>query len=203
MSLNQSYYDVREAEAQALFGVYRAETEAENLDDLLRRLVRTLTQTFRARTGRLFLLDVPARGKMAHPLYIEAGHADERLIADAEMRGRYASYWSYPVRDAALFQFGFAVRYPWLPRELALLDAVAERCRLAIERVHLQEQNQRLEAESRQAEEEERRRIGRDLHDEAGQSLLLLRLQLEMMERTASEPCVASLPRRAETPSGL
>jgi two-component system sensor histidine kinase UhpB len=45
----------------------------------------------------------------------------------------------------------------------------------------------RLEALSRRAEEDERRRIGRELHDEAGQSLLLLRLQLEMLEREAPE----------------
>jgi two-component system sensor histidine kinase UhpB len=54
----------------------------------------------------------------------------------------------------------------------------------------------RLEAQARSTEEEERRRIGRELHDEAGQSMLLLRLQLEMIERDAPEPL---RPRLAET----
>jgi signal transduction histidine kinase len=45
----------------------------------------------------------------------------------------------------------------------------------------------RLEAEARRVEEEERKRIGRELHDDTAQSLLLLRLQLEMMERSAPE----------------
>ena len=77
------------------------------------------------------------------------------------------------------------MKYPWLPRELALLEAAAERVRGASERHRLESENLRLEAEARRAEEEERRRVGRELHDEAGQSLLLLRLQLEMMERAA------------------
>jgi len=84
-----------------------------------------------------------------------------------------------------VIQFGFPVRYPWLPRELALLAAAAERCRGAIERARMQREMQRLDAEARRAEEEERRRISRDLHDEAGQSMLALRLQLEMLERDA------------------
>src|SRR5262249_5578034 len=46
-------------------------------------------------------------------------------------------------------------------------------------------QLRRLESTARQAEEQERRRIGRELHDEAGQSLLLLRLELELLERDA------------------
>jgi len=214
--LNDAFYQVREAETQAFFGLYHAETEAAGLDDLLRRIVRILTPAFRASAGRLFLLDRPAAGKLARPLYIERGQPDERLIADPEMRGRYASYWSYPIGpsppwstaaapeapcrpakgSAALVQFGFRVRYPWLPRELALLVAAGERCHEALERARMEREIRRLEAEARRAEEEERRRIGRELHDEAGQSMLLLRLQLEMIERDAPAPL---RPRLAET----
>jgi signal transduction histidine kinase len=188
LALNQAYYQVRESETQTFFGLYRAEREAADLDDLLRRFVGILTQAFRARAGRLLLPGEPATGKLARPLYIEHGKPEERLIADPEMRGRYASYWSYPAGSVALIQLAFPVAYPWLPRELALLVAVAERCREAIERSRMEQEIQRLSAEARRAEEEERRRISRELHDETGQSMLTLRLQLEMMERDAPAP---------------
>ena len=158
-----------------------------SLDDLLARLVAILTRTFRARSGRLQFLAAPPTGKLAHPLYIQSGSRDEQLIACPTMRGACASYWSFPIQDVALLQLGFAVPYPWLPRELAMLHAAGARCFEAIERVRMQGEVRRLEAEARRAEEEERRRIGRDLHDEAGQSLVLLRLQLEMMERDAPD----------------
>ena len=192
-ALNQAFYQVREAEAQVFFGLYRAEIEAEGLDDLLRRFVRILTRTFHARCGRLLLLDRPPAGRLARPLYIEHGHMAEDLIADPEMRGHFASYWSFPIRDSALLQFGFDGRYPWLPRELTLLKAVAERCREAIEKVRMEAEIRRLEADARRAEEEERRRIGRELHDEAGQSLLALRLKLELIERDAGAEMKARL----------
>jgi signal transduction histidine kinase len=184
LTLNQAYYQVREAESQAFFGIYRAEAEAEGLDELLRRFVRILTQTFHARAGRLVLQ--PPQGKLARPLYIERGRTGERLIADGGMRGRYASYWSYPLHPVGVVQFGFPAPNHWLPRELALLESAAGRCREALERTRMEAEIRRLEAQSRDAEEQERRRIGRELHDEAGQSLLLLRLQLEMMERDAA-----------------
>ena len=183
-TLNVAYYEVREAETQAFFGIYHAETEAAGLDDLLHRFVGVLTRTFRAQAGRIVV--APER-MPAKPMYIEGGSRDERLIADPAMRGRYDSYWSYPLVTPGVIQLAFATPYPWLPRELALLDAVASRCQAAIDRARNASAMRRLEVEARAAEEEERRRIGRELHDEAGQSLMVLRLRLELLERDAPE----------------
>jgi signal transduction histidine kinase len=177
LALSRAYFRVRESEAQAFYGLYRAEAESSGVDDLLRRVVQVLTRAFRARAGRMVIReDLPA--ELQRPVLLEPTSAEERLILDPAMRGRHASYWSYPLQRGAVFQFGFPASNRWLPRDLALLQAAAERCRLQIEL-------RRLHGEARRAEEAERRRLGRELHDETGQSLLLLRLQLEMLERDA------------------
>ena len=192
LALNNAFYEVRESEVQALFGLHRAQAEADGVDAVLQGLVRVLARAVRARAGRLVRLNAPARGKLALPLYIERGQPDEQLINGAAFGRRYASYWSYPA-GAAVIQLAFSKAYPWLPREMTLLEAAAGSCREAIERARLEQEVRRLEAEARRAEEEERRRIGRELHDEAGQTLLFLRLQLEMLERQAPETLAPGL----------
>ena len=172
LALNHAFYQVREAESQAFFGLYHAAIEAADLNDLLQRMVKVLVEAFGAAAGWVFLMDEAVPGHLTRPHYIEK-------------RGVYRSYWSYPFGRSAVLQFAFSSRHPWLPRERAFLEAAAERCQEALDGARMEDQIRRLEAESRRAEEEERRRIGRELHDEAGQSLMSLRLQLEMMERDA------------------
>jgi signal transduction histidine kinase len=119
-------------------------------------------------------------------------------------QGRYATCWSIPLMhegtQAGVMQFAFSVPYKWLPREVELLSAAADRCMLAAEKARLVERLAAREEDIRglaerllQAEERERRRISADLHDEAGQSLLCVRLQLEVLEQLVP----ASLPELA------
>ena len=61
-----------------------------------------------------------------------------------------------------------------------------------------EEQVRQLGEHMMQVEEEERRRISRELHDEAGQSLLCIRLKLEMLGKTAPEPLRQSLAETRE-----
>ena len=202
LTLNNAYYQVREAETQAFYGLVGAEVDAAGLDDLLQRFITILTRTFRAQAGRLIplseppSLDAAVLKRLSRPLYVAAGNASEKLVLDPAMRSQNQSYWSIPYysegRLAGLIQLGFSTPYRWLPRELDLLHAFAGRCLRAVERARLIEDLAAREAQVRalanrllEAEREERGRISRELHDEAGQSMLFLRLHLEMIEKTA------------------
>ncbi|MCC6340733.1 MAG: GAF domain-containing sensor histidine kinase [Bryobacterales bacterium] len=120
------------------------------------------------------------------------------VVLDSTWPKRFASCWSIPLvegsRVAGVIQFGFRKSYEWLPREQELLAAAAERCLMAAEKARLVEDLAKREEQVRtlaehmlHVEEVERRRISRELHDEAGQSLLCVRLQLEMIEQSMPE----------------
>ena len=131
--------------------------------------------------------------QLARPRCIHVSGQRATLPLDAGWQQRYSSVWSVPLvsqnRLAGVMQFAFGKRYDWLPREQELLEAAAERCTVAAEKAQLvedlaarEEQIRRLAEHMLHIEEVERRRISSELHDEAGQSLLYIRLQLEMLE---------------------
>jgi signal transduction histidine kinase len=223
LTLNNAYYQVREAETQAFYELFRVELESRNLDELLRRFLDCLVQVCHADAGHLYLLndrrsawvlraqaqntgqarpilaEVPnGRARMqtlAHSRQIEIKSGTTAgLLLDPAWKDQFQTVWSIPLatggRTAGVMQFGFSKSYEWLPREQELLAAAAERCLMAAEKARLMEDIAAREEQIRQlaehmlhVEEMERRRISRELHDEAGQSLLCIRLQMELLEQ--------------------
>jgi signal transduction histidine kinase len=221
LTLNNAYYQVREAETQAFYELFRIELESRNLEELLRRFLESLVHVCRADAGRLYMLDetakewvlragspdscslsVPNRPglvkKLSRPRHLNGDPHSVGVLLDESWHKRFESCWSIPLaangRTAGVMQFGFQKAYEWLPREQELLAAASERCLMAAEKARLvedlaqrEEQVRRLAEHMLHVEEIERRRISRELHDEAGQSLLCIRLQIELIEQGMPE----------------
>ena len=217
LTLNNAYYQVREAETQAFYELFRVELESRNLEELLRRFLESLVHVCRADAGRLYMLSEdsscwelragtpkPAQlsfpnrpgliKKLSKPRHLNGDASTAGVLLDESWHRRFKSCWSIPLaadgRTAGVMQFGFSKAYEWLPREQDLLAAAAERCLMAAEKARLMEDLARREEQVRRlaehmlhVEEMERRRISRELHDEAGQSLLCIRLQMELVEQ--------------------
>jgi signal transduction histidine kinase len=166
LTLNNAYYQVREAETQAFYELFRVELESKNLEELLRRFLESLVHVCRADAGRLYMLNedssawvlkagAPNPGqvsvpnqpglikKLSKPRHVNGdGHASAVLL-DPTWHERFSCCWSIPLaadgRTAGVMQFGFSKPYEWLPREQELLAAASERCLMAAEKQRLME----------------------------------------------------------------
>jgi len=207
LTLNNAFYQVREAETKAFFELHDAELGALAEGELVEAYLNILARFCRADAACAVLFDPSRQAPTVRgiPLPLPPGFrfpglAAPRLLRPGKDRvgrllnpawgGQYVSVWSVPMGDAGAMQFAFGKEYQWLPRELRLLAGAARRCVMAAEKLRLtvqladrERKVRELAARMLQVEERERRRISRELHDEAGQLLPYARLQLEMADR--------------------
>jgi signal transduction histidine kinase len=114
-------------------------------------------------------------------------------VVNSILRAKARALWGVPLKHGdkviGVLLLGFARPYEWFPTERELLRAIADRSALAIDRARmtdaLREREMRiaeLSAHLLKVQEQERRHISRELHDETGQALMVIRLYLGMLE---------------------
>jgi signal transduction histidine kinase len=150
-----------------------------------------LEEDYSVRPGEGFSGKIASGGEPG--LLVREGDAPEDEISPV-LRRPAKSIWAVPLKKSpeetiGVLEIGFAVPYRWMPTERELMRAMADRSALAIDRMQmtdaLRERETRiaeLSAHLLRVQEEERKHISRELHDETGQGLMVTRLYLGMLE---------------------
>ncbi|HYX54160.1 MAG TPA: GAF domain-containing sensor histidine kinase [Candidatus Limnocylindrales bacterium] len=160
-------------------------------------LGQRVPENFQITIGKGFSGNIAASGEPGMILDTSVDHGDFTPI----IRSQAKSLWGVPLKadgiTIGVLVIGFPKPYEWLPTERELLRAIGDRAALAIERARmteaLREREQRiaeLSAHLLRVQEEERKRISRELHDETGQALMVIRLYLGMMESGVTQKSV-------------
>lgn len=148
-----------------------------------------LPDDFKIEMGSGFSGKIATTGEPGMILDINAETGSLRPMVRVQAK----SLWGVPLKadgqTIGVMVIGFPKPYEWLPTERELMRAIGDRTGLAIERARmndaLREREQRiaeLSGHLLRVQEEERKRISRELHDETGQALMVIRLYLGMME---------------------
>jgi len=152
-------------------------------------------EDFAVQPGQGFSGAIAQSGEPA--LSLDAGHDDPSL--NPAWRRKAKTLWGMPLKKTdgtviGVLLLGFDRPYEWLPTERELMRAIADRSALAIDRAHIAETLREREARIAElsghllrAQEEERQRISRELHDETGQALMVIRLYLGMLEQAVPQ----------------
>ena len=127
----------------------------------------------------------------------------QRALAEGDAEARFDRHLSVPLvsHDRPLGVLNLAVPegQPFTPEQIELAGAIGRQVGVAVD-AELQRQRLMAELAQRQAlrgqllervlavQEEERRRIARELHDEAGQALTSLMVGLRLLEKEAERP---------------
>ena len=206
IALNQSFAAVQEAEIAVRYEVLGAELQAINADVLLDAFLKAIQRHFSASAGAVYVHRATADDRGYECAAALDGRTGEAFTITREavrrlrkLRSGTASLaiahhwsetvegvWSIPV-GSAILQIGFNEKRPMLPREAELLSLLAERCSVALVRIAREARTQQMSVRMLEVEELERRRISRELHDDAAQALAVIRLQLEMTEFAAPD----------------
>jgi signal transduction histidine kinase len=181
------------------------EITCETLDAMLGVVLLRDLESDLLRVEATLALDESLRGEFSVEMgqgfatdIVRTGDAEMVIDARRDSRINYSglrkakAVWGVPLKyegkTIGALIIGFNKPYEWLPTERELLRAIADRSALAVHRARMTEAVHEREARIAElsahllrVQEEERKRISRELHDETGQGLMVIRLYLSML----------------------